>query len=151
MIVSLFTDASFCPDTQVGGWGCWMKSDRHQLTTGSPFRNLVTGSNAAEMKALANGLRAALQFGVAEKGDLVIAQVDNMHVVRVMSGLSCKMKGDELEAKKKIAQLVCDNALILEVRHVKGHATSRGGRNRANGVADRIARSKLEKARRRKV
>lgn len=148
MIVSLFTDASFCPDTQVGGWGCWIKSDRRQFTTGSPFRNLVTGANAAEMRALANGLRAALQFGIAEKGDKIIAQVDNMHVVGLMSGRNYKMKGDEREAKEKIERLVRDNDLTLEVRHVKGHATSRGGRNRANGVADRIARSKLEKARR---
>lgn len=148
MIVSVFTDASHCPHKKVGGWGCWLKSNRGQHEAGGVLRDRMQDSNTAELAAVANGLFIAKTSGLMMSGDTVILQSDSLHAVKVVRGYIKPRTIRQTQILEMILKIVEQSNIFLDIRHVKGHNRASGQRrSHANHYADRIARRHMVRAR----
>ena len=76
--VTIYTDASLCPQTGAGGWAAWLRRDDRRELVGAAFRTRIGDDcNVAEMAAAANGVAASISLGMAEKDDLLIMVTDS--------------------------------------------------------------------------
>lgn len=129
--VTIFTDASFCPDTRAWGWAAWIKygvpAETLRLSGGGKH---CQGSNQAELLALQHGIEA-IADQVPVKGKIVVVQSD------CVGALST----------------VCDKALFnagasfVRRKHVKGHQGVKCPRSAVNTWTDRAAREEMLKRR----
>lgn len=152
MLTTLFTDASWCPDTRAGGWGAWARNER--MTKGAlgsgAFRSLLLGSNEAEVLAAANGLAWCLLEKYVLPGERVLFQLDSQTALRVIWGaqIGCRLNGTVPEEgwrflREKREEL----GLEYSVKHVKGHSSEEGTRSSVNRRVDGLARAGMLKMR----
>lgn len=129
--VTLFTDASFCPDTRAWGWAAWIKYGRPAKTlrlSGGGFN--CRGSHLAELRALEQGVKAIVgQVPIGSK--IVVIQSD------------CKGALDKVSDKK----LIAGGASFVRKKHVKGHQGVACPRSAVNTWTDRAAREEMLKRR----
>jgi ribonuclease HI len=156
MLVTVFSDASWCPKTKAGGWGAWAKSERVQwgVQFSGAFRRMVTGSNEAEIMAAACALASTLRSEVAAMGDTILFEIDNEHALRLVTPdapTGRQPRTDlEKEAIEVLLALKTRHGLIFKTRHVKGHSgRERRDRFGVNELCDRLARKHMLEARQR--
>jgi len=148
MIVSAFSDASFCHDTLAAGWAGWIKSDRGRIYRGGVIRAGVENTNEAEFCALGNTLALARRRGLVDRGDWLIAQTDNQRVRTVLTGATnFHLTQCEHEVVKWVEDFVKQLSLRFDIRHVKGHLGTLTPRNAVNTVCDKIARQHMRQER----
>ena len=157
MIVTIMSDASFCPKTKASGWGVWAKSERGSFSAGGNFKSDPGHSTDAEAMAIAVAVFAAFRQGVAAAGDRLIIQTDCMTMVRAYTGhhLMPKLsreKNKTLESTIKYTRkLIKSNKCEFEVRHVEAHAPSKGKRNFVNNICDAKAKEHMTMQRKERV
>lgn len=155
VIVTLFTDAGWCPNLNRASWGAWAKSDRGVMRAGGVFRQECRSSNIAEARAVANGLATALKEGIIHPGDTVIVQTDNCAVPAIIFNQPAKKPRSNTQARRDIGEyasrLIAEKRLKVQWRHVKGHAGRGKPRHVVNEYCDQVAsyflaleRSRLE-------
>lgn len=172
MLVTLFSDASMCPNSRIGGWAAWLKSDRGSLRGGGMFRVIVGDTCMAEAMAVVNGLTVGLSQGVIRPGDAVLVQTDNDAVMGVLEGrvrrsLTLELKRRRGRSRSQIERYVDnrneeirivagtfsailrDNRIIVRWRHVKGHRGTQDRRSAVNTFCDRTAKGHMRIARKR--
>lgn len=143
MLVTIITDASFCPHTRAGGYGCWIASDRGRGEYGGPL-NDTSDSSEAEAKAACNGLHHAITNGLVKQGDRILIQMDCKPALSLFKEERPSRLAERaaLEWLKDTAQR---NNLTLLFRHVKGHNTnSVASRSIAQEKCDKLARKYME-------
>lgn len=121
--VTLFTDASYCPDTGAWGWAAWCKH-------GAPAETLrhhgggfgCPGSHTAEVRGI--------EAGIA----MVAAQVD---IVGKTVIIQCDCKSALRQAD--LTPLWDLNPKAVRLKHVKGHQGTKNPRTAVNTWADRAA------------
>lgn len=161
MLVSLFTDASWCPDTNAAGWGAWAKCDNAMTTAGGPIGKPCPTSTIAEARAVYMGLLMCAKHLNMADIDRILIQLDNYAVV---SWIHAKSGGRRLEkatlnAKKKstiaiefieaIKAFEKEHSVIVMGKHIKGHRPNQEGAGHwVNNRCDQLARNGLERARR---
>ena len=121
MIVSLFTDASWCQYTHAAGWGTWCKSDRNTALGGGIIEEPCLSANHAEMYALRYGLRLAARNGVLAREDHILWRTDCQHVINLFC--DDRFINNSLE-RKFVEELRADLAKwdnTLQTRWIKGH------------------------------
>jgi ribonuclease HI len=168
-MVTIITDASFCPDSRAAGWAAWIKADGRDsaLVSGPLTKTAPASSGEAEFFAVANALFKAVKDGFIGQRDKVMIQSDCVAVLETMLwGLDCQESrhpdgcglkrprtrpglatGAGERALTTIADVAGPLELALFVRHVRGH-TSGGGRQWVNRACDRAARRTMEAVRR---
>lgn len=57
MKVAVHTDSSFSERLNIGGWACWIESQKMLVKTSGTFKNAVDNSTSGELMAIANALR----------------------------------------------------------------------------------------------
>jgi ribonuclease HI len=156
MLVTVFSDASWCPRTRVGGWGAWAKSERVQwgVQFSGAFRRLAYSSNEAEIMAAACALASTLRSEVAAEGDTILFEIDNEHALRLVTHdapTGLRARSDlEKEAIEVLLELKVRHALTFKTRHVKGHSgRERRDRFGVNELCDRLAKKHMLEARQR--
>lgn len=152
MLVSLFTDGSFCPDTKVGGYGCWAKSTYGKCEAGGPIKRELTGATEAEVRACFAGLLLLEKQEWWRHTERVLVQIDNMHVVKVMHQKSAKIKllhPKDMTFLTSVLEFEQKHGVIVMAKHVKGHVSQRKGERRhwVNNRADALAKQGLRDAR----
>lgn len=157
-LVTVFTDASYCPQTQIGGWGAWYKGDDMKAgqLVGGHIR-YAGSSNEAELKAIVNALKILTEINVIKPTDAVMLQSDSEWALQcslTLVGVRQKAKEHVIPPLRNeftpnaatkdllvnLEEIIRMNGLRLFVRHVKGHqgpgSTGRGWVNEAcNAVA----------------
>lgn len=156
MLVTVFSDASWCPKTKAGGWGAWAKSERVQwgVQFSGAFRRLANGSNEAEIMAAACALASTLRSEIAVAGDTILFEIDNEHALRLVlhDAPTGRLPRTNLEkeAIEVLLALKTRHGLVFKTRHVKGHS---GGERRdrfgVNELCDRLAKKHMLEARQR--
>jgi ribonuclease HI len=153
MMVTVMSDASFCPQTKSAGWGVWIKSQRGFFEGGGNFKTAADTSSDAEAMAISIAAFLAFRQGIAVEGDTVLVQTDCMMVVNLMNDIwdgkrkfKRKLTGYS-KAIKYTLDLVRKNKCKLVVRHVKGHAPGLAGRNYVNEICDKHAKFAMKKQR----
>ena len=148
MLVSLFSDASWCPHNHVGGWGAWARSERGVAKDFGPFNGVVPDSNIAEVYAVVNGLHMALDYGIAEHADRLLIQTDSQVAILYLSGPLARQKSEAARRGwQAFHRLVEQHALSWVFRHVPGHTSGKQPRLYVNKLVDQAARTGLQAAR----
>tara|TARA_R110000851_G_scaffold51437_2_gene122097 strand:- start:562 stop:999 length:438 start_codon:yes stop_codon:yes gene_type:complete len=139
------SDASHCPKTRSSGYGVWCKSDRGSFQCGGNFKGWVKHSQEAEAKGLSIAVWAAFYNGVAEIGDHLIIQTDNLGNVNAFDKPNTLPNNHRaIEPLQWVKNIISENKCTYDIRHVKAHNPSLGKRNYINHVCDKLARKAME-------
>lgn len=147
MHVTLMADASHCPDRNVAGYGFWIASARGKKAGGGAIKSLVDNIGEAELMALANALFVAINENFVAPGDNVLMQTDSLAAIGAIGKTRKRMTQKEGEVASYILRLAENNALLLRVKHVKGHSGRAEARFVSNHMCDRRAKTGLMTAR----
>lgn len=171
--VVIFADASFDHETGLGGWGCWIKSDRTEsVTLGGAFASKSATVQEAELKALACAIHVARAANAVVEGDHVLFQSDSADALAIIryvvgaedrpakNGLRVGVWGSKKRANKrvlpdhllgparKLRDLTMSAGVVrVSVRHVKAHTGKRRGRAWVNRACDSLAKKGLRESR----
>lgn len=137
MFITVFADASFCPDTKAWGYGWWIKfGDPVQTREGHGGGLGMESSLLAEVGAL----RAALEW---VKTELLPADLKDKRLV-IQSDCTGALAAIQTELK----HLRRDHGLASAYsKHVKGHQGHSTPRNSINTKCDRHARRVMKQYR----
>ena len=173
MLVTLFSDASLCSNTKVGGWAAWLKTSRapDAYRIGGSFIVQIDDSTLAESMAVVNALACGLRDGVIHPSDEILVQTDNNNVMGILSGtMKRKTPSRRRRLKKGISasqarrlkyrrnqeirivslafkRIIERHSLAVRWRHVKGHRGKIDRRAAVNTFCDVTARSHMRAAR----
>jgi ribonuclease HI len=150
MLVTILTDASWCPDTGAAGYGYWIASGRGKRPGGNTMRR-ASNPTHAEMMAIANGLTLAVKAGLVERGDDVLVQTDSTDAIACLRGERMRYESFTLElaeVRSYVVAFALEHELRIEYRHVKGHSDRPKARYKANNHCDERAKKFMRRARR---
>lgn len=150
MNVTIITDASYCPDLKVGGYGFWIASQRGKLGGGSKLTwkgGAINTSTIAEMMAISGALYIAVSNKLVLQGDSVLFQTDCMGAIQAFQGTRYNLVSQELSVLKYHNEM--QNSLQLQIRykHVKGHSQVDDARSASNRLCDKQAKQYMRAAR----
>lgn len=147
MWITIIADASFCPDTKVGGYAFWIASQRGKEGGDGTFAGNVVNHIAAEMQALLNGLHAAVKRGLVRGGDCVLLQTDCQAAIDAFEGKRLNITQEEQGLVSWLERFKEVNDLHIRTKHVKGHTRREDSRYVVNNICDRKARANMRLAR----
>lgn len=149
MLITLFTDASYCMKTHVAAYAAWAKTDGRTVRRAGVLKEPVPDSSVAEAQALVNGLcfaLAALQPGADSK---IIAQTDCLAAIAALTG--------QFRRQKSVAHFapvtatyqtrIAATGIVVEFRHVTAHKGVSTPRNAVNTWCDKGCRKLMRLAR----
>lgn len=135
-LCTIVCDASFCTDTNVGGWAVWIVCNDTRFKHYGAFKEKCGGSGEAEIKAAINGLYLAkFYFG----------DVTRFHFV-----VDCREVIDHIEKKDgkwwRMMKDIAGNAQIT-AKHVRGHTRDGSKRSWVNRWCDKHTRQAMKTVR----
>lgn len=158
--LTIYTDASMCQDTKIGGWACWIKQGPTSwMKLARPFRLPVVDSTDAEMKAILNALVVANKNFTIEPGTIYVVVTDSAIAIQHIQPKGVKSKKGRKKHRRrrrkseryaKLADLINDTIpddCELRVRKVKAHSHKDGKRSYINNLVDRLARQAMREKR----
>ena len=140
MLVTITTDASFCPDNKVGGFAFWITSNINRVQVSGGFKDTIENSADAEFMCILNSLVTLirLNYPIITK---VIVNTDCEAVIKQVK----QNKTSKLVAYYKA--LIKKNKLTIEFRHVKAHTSKNDKRSYVNRWCDKEAKKEMLKKR----
>lgn len=151
LLVTIFTDASFCHKTHAAGWAAWIKCNGQTTRIARAFKGQIRSSGDAEVLAAVNAICftiAGLHLGIADR---IILQSDCekvQHVLNTRRVYKCQTSDS---GKAALAALkACyerHGHPTVEVRYVKAHQGTVDKRAAVNTFVDREARKQMEQVR----
>lgn len=171
MLVTLFSDASLCPDTRCGGWAAWVKCDRGTCRGEGPFRFQTIDTSIAEAMAVINGLYIAIRDEIIRTDDIVLVQTDSNSVMGILRGETRRRVTEQIRMRRRTTyralrkdvqernelidmisgmflKFMEDHKIKVVWRHVKGHKGLEDRRSAVNTDCDARARQGMLSARR---
>lgn len=154
--VTIYTDASVCSNTCIGGWAAWVKTapGESALFNGA-FRMPVKCTTDAEIRAIVNGLAAAKKMMTTQK--LIVVVTDSASAKNLIERVKDRkspaagFKQKAIDANMfKLARLVwleIPEGCELRVNKVKAHSGKDGKRSYCNGKVDVASREAMRAAR----
>lgn len=127
LYITLFADASYCPNTQAYGWCWWLKHGSPPETkVGVGGGTRIRGSSQAETEALRAGLAFVRDtLGPVLQGKRVVVQSDCLGALEAI--------------RPELAGLRAQGAAQAYTKHVRGHRGNVTPRNAVNTLCDRLA------------
>jgi len=144
MLITLFTDASYCSRSRVAAYAAWAKADGRTVRHSSVLKQPVQTSSLAETMALVNGIH--LGPPAASK---IIAQTDCLGAIQALSGMLRRAEVIRQYAAVVAAyrDKVAAADVVVEFRHVGGHKGTVTPRNAVNTWCDGECRRLMRAAR----
>lgn len=139
-LLTVFTDASFCPNTHAAGWAVWAKrSDKPTLFHADRFAKPIASSLAAEAAAIGNACHLLMLQGYIGGNHHVLIKTDCIAVIEQI-GRFAQKPSKLLDTFAVPIRQAAQRVRCLELRHVKAHRSSKAGaRFAVNGRCDRAA------------
>lgn len=150
LLVTIFTDAGLCPETNIGTWAAWCKSERGVARAGGILRDPQFSSTMAESAAAVNGIYNALANGVAHPGDVLLIQTDNNQVRQFLTmpvKREHKNKVERRSMQAAYSALTSKHDVKCSFRHVRGHKGAKDKRSAVNTWCDQVCTFFLRMAR----
>lgn len=145
-ILTIYTDASYCHDTRVAGWGAWMRDSNKTYSCGGVFKCKFDSSNKAELYAIIEAIKHAHAIDWLKTASLIVIVTDSQYAKGVIDGTI--VRGTETQALlRDIFGLMKVCSCRWKVNWVKGHSNNDGARSWVNQQCDRIARKHMQEAR----
>lgn len=143
---TVITDASYCHETKVGGYGAWITMDgNNRILKSGVIKGPLPNSTHAELKAVMIGIWLAYQAGARQ----LLVQTDCMAVVEVLQG---KQHGGQADLRRifREARAIHFPDCSIKGRHVKGHTRTQDARSHVNRWCDEHAGKAMRDFRKRK-
>jgi ribonuclease HI len=141
----MFTDVSFCSETNIGAYAVWAKAEGRTLRYASMFKRPVQNVNVAEAYALINGVVITLRSIKPGPGSKIIAQTDSLNAISALT------KRIRLAAYSGLAEMMvtklAEYNTRIEYRHVTAHHGTQTPRHAVNTWCDKECRRLLRGAR----
>jgi len=149
MLITLFTDASYCSRTRIAAYAAWAKADGRTLRRSGVLRQPAANSTLAETMALVNGIHLAIAGMQPPPASRIIAQTDCLTAIEALTGGFTNPKAIRQYADIVAAyRLRIDAArVVVEFRHVGGHKGTVTPRNAVNTWCDTECRRLMRAAR----
>lgn len=149
MLITLFTDASYCERTGIAAYAAWAKADGRTLRRAGVLKQPAPDSAMAETMALVNGIHLALAGMRPPPNSRIIAQTDCMTAIGALNGGIRKARTIKRYAAVVAAyrRRVEAAQVVVEFRHVGGHKGTATPRNAVNTWCDEECRRLLREAR----
>lgn len=129
--VTVFSDASFCPDTRTFGFAFWIKYGRPAVTVRASGGGYdMANSTEAEYQGILFALAFIEENGIPIAGKTVVVQCDCLAAL-----------GRLREAQP------LPSADLVKVKHVRGHNGYRNARSAVNTWCDKRAYAEMAKRR----
>lgn len=120
--VTIYTDASFCPTTKIGGWACWVKWGQNEgFKHYGTFKQHISGSNYAEMGAIANAI--FLTSTRVSLGGKTLVVVTDSATAKTLIEMGTSKNAELRRMVKSIQQIVPSNC-TLKINKVKAHSST---------------------------
>lgn len=158
MNITINTDASFCPDTLVGGYAFWITTDLGRYKRYGSIKDTSRDSTEAEMKAIANALYYLNTLNFVNIDSIYIntdsmcaidyiqGGIQNLHGKSILTKYIIKMMYDIV--RKSNINLNRTNLLsIFKLRHVKAHHYTGSTRSYVNDWCDLHAKMCMKEKR----
>lgn len=149
MLITLFTDASYCSRTRIAAYAAWAKTDGRTVRHAGVMKQRVASSSMAETMALVNGIYLAIAAIRPPAASKIIAQTDCLTAIEALSGTPRKAA-----TLRKYAEVVsayrakiAAAGVTVEFRHVTGHKGTVTPRNAVNTWCDEECRRLMRAAR----
>lgn len=155
--ITIYTDASFCAKTKIGGWACWIKAAPGETALRSgAFKMPVSSVDDAELRAIVNGITAAVKlFDTTQK--IIVVVTDSQHAIGWINKVRNRTTAEPGHKRKKLdanmfrlAKMVWEAVPVgceLRVNKVKAHSNADGARSYVNNVVDEACRDAMRRAR----
>lgn len=163
-MITLFVDASHCPETHAAGWGAWAIQDAWEKgkVFGGRISKTVLNSGEAEICAIVEAVKYLKGRSWLQDNTLMVQSDSHRALQLFMMSLPHTKIRQHADSKdwsngpvaatpaEKWAIEMLTNDLghfpFLYVRHIKGHASGEG-RNWVNRRCDAVAREHMYKER----
>ena len=143
MRVTIITDASFCPNAHVGGYGYWIASNRKRIAGGGAFKNQISTSVHAEIFSIVNALWAGIKSNCILDGDEVLIQTDCITAIETFTTKRKNLSKQETDAITYFNMAKEEQNLTINFRHVKGHSSVGNNRSISQRNCDRVAKDHM--------
>lgn len=131
LFVTVFTDASHCPDTNAYGIGVWVRAGADSIVTYSKCGIGLKDSTQAEYFGITDAIEY-LKEHCETKDKILVLQCDNLSALNQLDIFRIKL---QLKLKH------------VKLKHVKGHTNARTRRTRVNSIVDGLAYNAMAEAR----
>jgi ribonuclease HI len=149
MLITLFTDASYCNRSRVAAYAAWAKADGRTVRHSGVLRQPVPNSSMAETMALVNGIHLAIAAMRPPAASKIIAQTDCLGAIQALSGLL--RRAQVIRQYEAVIAAYRDKVaaagVVVEFRHVRGHKGTVTPRNAVNTWCDEECRRLMRAAR----
>src|SRR5487761_2065467 len=149
-LITLFTDAGFCPKTHVASWAAWAKANGQTYRQSGVMNGKIDTSDIAELRAIANGVAMVMRHMKPTRGAKIIAQTDCAAAMQAILGTGYKTPRAQRRVKSAVDYInnrLTAAGVSIEMRHVSGHKGTATPRNAVNTSADMECRRQLAIAR----
>lgn len=147
-LLTVFTDASWCPRTRVGGWAAWAKrEDMGTFFKAASFKVTLPGSIEAECAAISNAVTLLHRANFLGGDHHVLIKLDCRAVIDHI-GRFVDKSSDLLDPYAVQLREAAERVRCLELRYVEGHCAYDTPRHHVNNRCDRAAYAAMMEARR---
>ena len=149
MLITLFTDASYCHRSRVGAYAAWAKTDGRTVCHSGVVKQPVASSSLAEAMALVNGIHLVLAAMRPPAASRIIAQTDCLTAIEALNG-AIKRPQAVRQYEPIVAAYrakVAAAGVTVEFRHVSAHKGTVTPRNAVNTWCDNECRRLMRAAR----
>lgn len=149
-LITLFTDAGFCPRTKLASWAIWAKANGVVIRRSGMLKDRPSDSGVAELRAMANGIILVLREMRPGPGAKIIAQTDCLTIIGALMGARLRKKAARERMQSAVDHVrlaLADAGVTVEYRHVPGHAGKGTPRTAVNVECDKECRRLLKAAR----
>lgn len=145
MLITLITDASWCPTTGVGGWAAFGVARGDRRRKWGAFKEVAISATECELRAIANGLHMVSNVFATTKGDKIIIQSDNQEALDILKRKIMRYH----DIRVKIYRYLREMQINADFRHVKAHIPvgKRDKRHHVNVWCDHHAKNAMRIAR----
>lgn len=149
MLITLFTDASYCHRTRVAAYAVWANTDGRTVRHSGVLKQLVPHSALAETMALVNGIYLTIAAMRPPAASKIIAQTDCLGAIHALNGTVRRARAVRQFAAVVTAyqQKIAAAGIMVEFRHVSGHRGTVTPRNAVNTWCDAECHRLMRQAR----
>jgi ribonuclease HI len=150
--ITVFTDASFCPETKAAGGAFWARGEKVKFSSSFPIPD-ATVSNDAEIAAVCRAIHEVaahpelgLEMAKGRETRLVIV-VDCEAAKFVFEGRRVKINAQTRALVREALQVIRDKGCWHKVNHVKSHSGTKTPRTWVNDWCDKEAYKHMDEMR----
>lgn len=146
--LTLFTDASYLPDSRAGGGGFWAKGGTNGCYKKQGGFTIPDAQDSAEAETIC-ALRSILLLEDCPEGKKLFSEGPNLRLVVVcdFNGLNAVFKKTSsllkrphiAELAKKVFSLIDSYKILVKINWVKGHNSDGTPRTWVNNLVDSLA------------